>query len=94
MPLTDGDVINTSNTLCIPSDFCESVILMLPTDVRVVRLELLQVISGIGTPEALHTKLAVLGEVTTMDVGVRLNLVGTKGYEKIDITLCHHCKTF
>ena len=79
MPLTDGDVINTSNKLSTPSGFCNVVILILPPDNRVVRLEPLQVITGIGTPEALQSKRAVLGEVITLDVGVIINSAGTKG---------------
>ena len=79
MPLTDDDVIITCKMLI--SDLTPTsmvVIVMLFTrDIRRRPSGLVQVMLGLGRPEAVQVNVAVLGNVTSSDEGYSVMLAAT-----------------
>ena len=80
MPLTYGEVINTCNVLIndrtIPISTVVMTMLFTP-DIRILLSGSVQVMVGLGRPEAVQLNVAVLGDVTTCDEGYSVMLAAT-----------------
>ena len=79
LPLTDGDVIITCKVLInnLSSISIVDMFVLFCPEVRVLPSGSVQVIVGLGRPEAVQVNVAVLGEVTTCDEGYSVMLTET-----------------